>query len=199
MRIGVDIDGVLNDFYGFLVDYGTKYSVEHGVSGMQNPKGRNQVELYGWDRETGRDFRVEYGIIETSRIPARVFAKEVLDKLQGEGDEILIATGRSNSDTAVRGMGGKTWEEITLEWLKRNGIVYDRIVFGLENKAEFCAQAEVDVMIEDSPNFLQDFTGETDVLVYAAPYNEEFDSEKMVRVYSWYEIYAKISELKEVR
>lgn len=201
MKIGVDIDGVLNDFYGFLVDYGTKYSVEHGVSGIQNPGAAIQTEMYGWNLSVGRDFWKHYAIIQTSEYPARVFAAEVLKKLRDQGNQIWVLTGRSDSDMQVDGMDGRSWEEITRDWLKRNCIVYDEIVFGMKNKAKFCAQEGLGVMIEDNPCFLKDFQadGETKLLIYNTPYNAECEIGNALRVYSWYDIYVKIKDLCEER
>lgn len=196
MRIGVDIDGVLNDFYGFLVDYGAKYSVEKNVSGMQDSVASSQTDMFGWDREIAREFWNEYALVETFEIPARTFASEVLQKLRAQGNEVYIITGRSNNDMIVKGMEGRSWEQITQGWLEKNNIIYDRIEFGLKNKAEFCMKEGVEVMIEDHPKFLQDFGEETKVLVYDALYNQAYNGDNLTRVYSWYDIYAKIKALR---
>lgn len=196
MKVGIDIDGVLTDFYNFLVDYGTKYSIEHNVSGVEDPTASRPTGMFGWDAAVGGEFWEETALTQMSKLPARTFAAEVLRKLHDEGNEIWIVTGRSNYDSVVAGMNGRSWEEITREWLKQNDIVYDKIIFGLVNKAEFCAQYNIAVMVEDDPSFLKDFNGTVKLLIYDAPYNGKYEIRGATRVYSWYDVYAKVKRLE---
>lgn len=198
MRLGIDIDGTLNDFYSFLVDYGSKYSVENDIGWLENPEANMQTDMYGWSWEVGKAFWEKYAFVEMFDFPARVFAAEVLRKLQQEGKEIWIITVRSNSDTKAEGMNGRSWEEITKAWLKREQILYDEIAFSVTNKAEFCKENDVDVMVEDNPRFMGDFQGRTKLLIYDAPYNRRDELKYTTRVYSWYDAYRKIQRL-EVR
>lgn len=197
MRIGVDIDGTLNDVYGFYVDYGTKYSVECNLGGLRDLGASDYKGMYDWSVSAGREFWRKYGLVEMSEIPARAFAAEVLARLKMEGNEVWIVTGRSNSDTLVDGMRGCSWEEITRDWLGRNGIFYERIEFGVKNKAEFCVENNIDVMVEDHPRFLGDFDGRVRLLVYDAPYNREYRCRNSRRVHSWWEVYREIKEVKK--
>ncbi len=65
----------------------------------------------------------------------------------GGGIEIFIVTGRNNEDMSVDGMPkGWTWEDVTRDWLKRNGIEYDEIEFhqrgrpAPNDKGTYCAE-----------------------------------------------------------
>ncbi len=52
MRIGVDIDGVLN--YGSKINlvYGSKFCGESGKGRLEHPDAHSLREVFGWDRET---------------------------------------------------------------------------------------------------------------------------------------------------
>ncbi len=41
------------------------------------------------------------------------------------------------------------------EWLERNQIIYDNIIFSEEDKSSHIIENNIDIMIEDSPNNLK--------------------------------------------
>lgn len=201
MRIGIDIDGVLNYREQFVLECGTKYCVESGKGKLQNIKSAHIGEVFGWDRSTRDDFWYKYGALQMFGWPARMFAAEVIEKLKTDGHEIWIVTGRNNGDSRVKGMlEGATWEDVTRGWLAENGIAYDQIHFELNgdirSKAPFCRENHVDIMIEDLPEYLTEFEGETKVLIFDQPYNREVEVPNSERVYTWYDIYSKIQEMR---
>ena len=50
-------------------------------------------------------------------------------------------------------------------------------------------------MVDDSPEILEEITKVTRVLCYDNRYNRDLDYDNMTRVFSWYDIYDKISSI----
>lgn len=203
MRIGVDIDGVLNYREEFVLAYGTKYCVESGHGKLTDVTSHSLKQVFGWTLEQRDEFWYRYGKYQMWVWPAQCFAADVIHKLREEGNEIYIVTGRNErDDPAMDGMPeGKSWEEITKSWLAENGIEYDGFGFDLgrpapNDKGTYCAEHGIDVMIEDNPDYLGTLEGKTKIFIYNQPYNQAVELENSERVYSWYDIYAKLKEMK---
>lgn len=201
MKIGIDIDGVLNYRQEFVMACGAKFCVETGKGALVNPKSHHLSEMYGWDKATRDEFWYQYGKYQMIEWSAVIYAAEVIRKLREAGNEIWIVTGRNNGDNRVEGMPeGASWEDMTKAWLKENGIVYDKIAFDLgrpapNDKGTFCRENGIDVMIEDLPEYLETFDEKTKVFVYNQPYNQDIQPVNGARVYSWYDIYGKLKEM----
>lgn len=52
-------------------------------------------------------------------------------------------------------------------------------------------------MVEDSPETIPIFVKHTHVLCFDCRYNKHLNLDNMTRVFSWYDIYMKISKKKE--
>lgn len=55
---------------------------------------------------------------------------------------------------------------------------------------------KIDIMIEDSPTTVNELVKIVKVLYYDTRYNRNIENENIIRVYSWYDIYMKINEIK---
>lgn len=86
-------------------------------------------------------------------------------------------------------------KKIVLEWLKKNDILYDNIIFSPEDKLDICMENNIDLMIEDSPANINKISKKIPVICYQAGYNELCNGENIIKCYSWYDIYAKINKL----
>ena len=56
MRIGVDIDGVLNSQYNFCIDYGTKFCNELGEYKLENIDVINTTDMFLWREDIAHQF-----------------------------------------------------------------------------------------------------------------------------------------------
>ncbi len=202
MRIGIDIDGVLNYRQEFMLAYGAKFCFENGLPGIQDAGTHSTRRMFGLTEEQRDEFWYRYAKYQMWIWPAQCFAAEVIRKLRDEGHEIFIVTGRNNDDIPAADMPeGMNWEGITIDWLARNGIEYDVIEFhrgrpAPNDKGTYCAEQGIDLMIEDLPEYLETLAGKTQIFVYDQPYNREVKLPKMQRVYSWYDVYSKIKEME---
>lgn len=202
MRIGVDIDGVLNYDHQFHIECGTKYCAETGQGSLQDPCAHGLCQMFGWSQEVKNDFWDKYGKYQMCIWPAITSAAEVIQQLRADGHEVWIITGRNDRDRPIQGMLAPTWEETTKLWLQQNQIGYDEIHFDHQDlpgtsKGDFCAAHDVDIMIDDLPIYLSTITERTTPFLFYAPYNQDFTMPRMQRVYSWYDIYSKIKSMEQ--
>ena len=190
MRIGIDIDGVLTDIEQWQIDYGSKYFYEQYKLGIKNYKGYETYEIFDVDVKIDEEFWNIYFKDYSINSESRKFAGEVIDKLKKDGHEIYIITARgsflSHSSDVMSIDENKS---IVLNWLKNNGINYDKIIFSPEEKLEICKENSVDLMIEDKPKNINEISTKIPVICFHANYNEECKGENIYRCYSWYDIY----------
>lgn len=194
MKIGIDIDGVLNSQYNFCIDYGTKFCEEIGKYSLVNTNVIDTTDMFLWGEETAHKFWDKYRKDLVINLPAKPFASEVIKTLKEENNEIYIITARKNDDEWFAENLKNHVEEITKKWLNDNEIYYDNIIFDVKNKGKYCKENKIDIMIEDDPKNLKDLVGNTKVIIFDYPYNRNKEFEKINRAYSWYDIYNKIKE-----
>ena len=195
MKIGIDIDGVLNNQYAFCLEYGSKFCKEIGKYKIENPNALDTTDIFLWDENIAHQFWNQYREELVIKLPAKVFASEVIQMLKEEKNEIYIITARKNEDEWYpKTMHGKV-ESITKRWLKENHISYDKIFFNVQEKGEFCKNNQIDIMIDDDPNNIKKLIGKTHVIIFDYPYDRNTEFSKLTRAYSWYDIYNKIKNM----
>ncbi len=196
MRIGIDIDGVLNSQYKFCIDYGTKFCNELGKYKLENINAIDTTDMFLWDEGIAHQFWNTYREVLVVKLPPKKYASEVINKLKNEGNLIYIITARKNNDEWFPDFLKEDVEGITKKWLKENKIYYDEIVFDVKDKGKYCKNNNIDIMIEDDPNNLRKLIGNTDVIIFDYPYNRNIEFTDLTRAYSWYDIYYKINCIK---
>ena len=196
MNIGIDIDGVLINDDDYILDFTSKYCYEHNLKGFDNANLYEYRKL-NWDENTINDYRKEYFLNYVKNEPARKFASEVIKKLRDDGNEIFIISARYK--TAENGkINNEDIKQCTLEWLRKNHIEYDKIIFTKPPKVNEILENKIDIMIEDSPTTINELVKVVKVLYYDTRYNRDIEHENITRVYSWYDIYMKINEIKQI-
>lgn len=83
------------------------------------------------------------------------------------------------------------------EWLNKNGIVYDKIIFSGEDKSKHIIENDINIMIEDSPNNLKQLSQITKMICFDWVYNRGIENSNIYRCYNWNEIYEKITNLSK--
>ena len=195
MNIGIDIDGVLTNDDDYILDFTSKYCYEHDLKWFDNANLYEYRKL-NWDENTINDYRKEYFLNYIKNEPARKFASEVIKKLRDEENKIFIISARYK--TAENGkINNENIRECTLDWLRKNKIEYDKIIFTKPPKVNEILENKIDIMIEDSPTTINELVKVVKVLYYDTRYNRSIEHENITRVYSWYDIYMKINEMKE--
>jgi hypothetical protein len=154
--VALDIDGTLGDYHGHLLDFALSY-LGYGcpILGTQ-PSQYDGSESYGdWmerafgiDRRTYRDIKLAYRQGAQKRsMPVEPGARELTEGLRAAGAEVWIATSRPY-------LRLDSVDPDTREWLKRNRLWYDHIIYG-EDKYDLLAQtvdpARVVAVLDDLP------------------------------------------------
>ena len=190
MKIGIDIDGVLTDIEKWQLDYGSKFYYENYNKGIINPKGYETDEIFDSNIERDDLFWKKYFKDYSINVEARKFADEVISKLKNEGYEIYIITARGNFlSHASSIMSKEENKQIVKEWLNKNNICYNQIIFSPEDKLDICISNKIDIMIEDKVDNINKISTKIPVICYNAGYNEMCNGKNIYRVYSWYDIY----------
>lgn len=184
MKIGIDIDGVLNDEAAFLIDYGTKYSYECALDYLIDTSKNGTHNIYDWPPVINDQFwEKHYLTYLSSDKYIRQFSCEVISKLQ-KNHEIHIITAR---DTHNTGTSQKDVEILTKQWLAKHQIQYDAISF-LKNKYDYIKQNGIDIMIEDNPDTIMELCNYMPIICYHTAYNNHVRGKNIFCVNSWYEV-----------
>lgn len=196
MRIGIDIDGVLTNMEQFIIDYLSKYCVENNINFNIGTSSYQVSKTFNITSEQENDFWNEYVENYAINEKARPFAAEVIKKLKEDGNEIYIITARwlTNRDDDI----GNKMREIVKDWLIKNEIVYDKLIFSKaenERKSQETIDNEIDLMIEDNPRNINELSSIVPIICYDAEYNRECIGDKITRCYSWYDIYRTIQNI----
>lgn len=190
MRIGIDIDGVLNDVAQWHYSFGAKFCLENNINRGFNPNKYYMEDEFMLTKEENQEFWKQYIFDLLIAIDPRPFASEVIHKLRQDGHTIIILTARDNQYLTNQYEG--TIDFYIKQWLSKNNIEYDELITGSVDKKEKCIQAKLDIMIEDKESNIQKIKNYIPVFAFDAPYNQECQGENVIRVYCWYQIYQEI-------
>lgn len=194
MKIGIDIDGVLTDIGRFIVDYGQKFCIENGIDFKVHEEEYDEVNALGITDEQNEQFWNNYLEYYATEYPVRDFAVEIISKLKKE-NEIYIITARNEEGLPASSYG--TMKTLVKNWLEKNKIEYDELVFSKGSKLPYCIERNIDVMIDDSPCNVLDISSKIPVLCFHNPYNRSLNGDNITRVYSWYDVLDKINKMNE--
>ena len=193
MNIGIDIDGVLTDFERELMDYSSKMAVEEGWAINVDLTAYDESKALGWNQDQIQKFWNRYIIKYFKDATVRNFAPEVIEKLKKEGHKIYFITARDDYGMPIEHYGEE--QQITKDWLEKNNIRYDKIIFETE-KLQPCIENNIDVIIEDSPHNIQELSKQIKVIKFDCPYNRDVSNENVTTAYSWYHIFRIIKEME---
>ena len=193
MRIGVDVDGVLNDIGAWHYSCGFKFCIENKIDRGFNPYKYMMEEQFHITDEENYKFWKEYIFDLMVSIPTRPYAANVLSLLKEMGHEIVILTARDNR--YLTNQYENTMNFYVEEWLIKNSIPYDEIIAGSGKKSDKVVKNRIDVMIEDKASNVMTISKIVPVLCFDAPYNLDVSGENITRVYSWYQIYKYFIDL----
>lgn len=195
MRIGIDIDGVLTDFEKWQLDFGSKFFIKYNKN-IVVPDGYDSNTVFNITKKMDSEFWEKYLYDYAKNEPARKFAGEVIDILKEKGYEIYIITARDLTDRDD--YLGEQMRNIVKEWLVKNKINYDKIIFSPEDKYDICKDNNIDIMIEDKVDNINKISKILPVICFNASYNKSCIGNNIYRVYTWYDIYYTImNKIKE--
>jgi len=180
MRIGIDLDGTITDFYNSLIKYGVEFGERNFNNGrIKDCKGFEIHEIFDWTLEEVEIFK-EYVRCEMRMIvEPREGSIEVIKELHNLGHKIYIITSRKESDQI-------NCLENTKLWLKNNNVYYDELILGNSNKLEECINHEIDLFVDDKIKHCKKcHENGIEVVLFDNPYNKDCE---LKRVNSFYEL-----------
>ena len=191
MRIGIDLDDTITKTDEILFKYAKIYNEEEKILFNINREEWNLTKAFGWNEENIKEFFSKYlkSIYEEAEIKEN--AKERINKLKDDGNEIIIITARDTKSL-------KEVHKVCKDWLINNKINVDKIVVDGEDKAQKCLENKIDIFIDD--NICNCENGYNNlkipVLLMKGGYNKDYQNPKIKRVYNWNEIYNEICKYK---
>lgn len=185
MVIGLDIDDTITDTYGVMFGYAQKYTIEDlnkniEIDYSQSISSHNYIQImHNWnEKEEEAFFRKYYKQIvkETTPFP---FAVETINKLNQEGNKIILITARWDfDDTNVR--------KLTEEWLEKEDIHYDKLVVNASKKLKAAKENNLDIFIDDSfENCKEIAESGIKTFIMDTRCNKNLENSKIKRIFSW--------------
>ena len=187
MKIGIDIDDTLTDSTTVVREYVKKYDKDY----CDDQRLVNSVEkiIRGFIGDEIIDkFFSEKSIEMSSKVQIRENAKEVIDKLRSEGNQIYIITARSDNYY-------KNAQEFCKNYLKEHNINYDKLIVGQMYKIETCINEGIDLMIDDAVDTCEALNKKG---IKSILFTSELNKDKNTdcnRVSNWLELYDYINNM----
>ena len=191
MRIGIDLDDTITKTDEILFKYAKIYNEEEKILFNINREEWNLTKAFGWNEENIKEFFSKYlkSIYEEAEIKEN--AKERINKLKDDGNEIIIITARDTKSL-------KEVHKVCKDWLINNKINVDKIVVDGKDKAQKCLENKIDIFIDDNICNCENVYNnlKIPVLLMNGRYNKDYQNPKIKRVYNWNEIYNEICKYK---
>lgn len=187
MKIGIDMDDTITNSYDLIIELlGEVYNKD---SNKITEAGTNYYEIMA-DEENYPNYKeLAYKNFETllPKASLKTGAREVINKLHDEGNEIIIITARNNREYLTPYI-------TTYMYLVENDILFDKIYVNVEDKGPFCKKHNIDIFIDDSEiNCKSTIDNDINTLLFDNSFNRNNTS--MKRVLNWDEVYKIISDL----
>lgn len=194
MNIGIDIDDTISLTYeetfpralDFVKNVLKKNIEPDLVTGFEHNYIENVFELN--EEETNAFWKENLEKI-IKIVKPKKDAVDVINKLKQEGHNIIIITARWDRDYINS-------KQLSIEWLKKNNIKYDKIFTNMDSKKEIAINEKIDLFIDDSiPNCRAVSEAGIKCFLFKSIVNSKLeDSKKFDIVKSWDEIYKRINE-----
>lgn len=191
MKIGIDIDGVILDYERVLKTYGDLYDfIELKKDGIINRNEHYLRNRYDWTEEERMNFINKYFLKlskQTSLIPG---AKDVINMLQKEGNELIIISARGGMIEEMK--------DVAIEKFNEEGISFNKYYWKQEDKLEVAKNEKIDVMIDDSYNVCKKLSSNGIKTIYFRDKEMKVleQNDNLKEVSNWGEIYRYIKEMQ---
>lgn len=192
MNIGIDVDGVLINKDSFQLKYGKEFFKKKII----NKEEYYIKNIFDLTSEQCRSFWNNY-IREYINQNVKDNASSVIEKLSSEGNKIFIITARGfdiNSYTDL--VTNDYMKEHTKNWLDKNHIIYDKLIFTKESKTKYIVENKIDIMIEDKPINIEEISNYCKTIKYNCTYNNNVYGKNIYSANDWLEIYNIVKQKK---
>ena len=185
MNIGIDIDDTIANTFEVMFAYSQKYTAEDlkrsdKIIELEDIKTHFYCQaMHSWSKEEEIEFFKKYYekiLIETKPFTCSI---ETLEELRKLGHKIILITARfevSSFDV----------KELTIKWLKKYNVPYDKLIINASTKVEAVLKNSIDIFVDDSyKNCKEVSDAGIKSLIMDTKCNRGIKDEKIERVYSW--------------
>lgn len=195
MKIGIDIDNTLTEVQEELNKAAFEYAISLGkkIDNYDNPmediknNGDTYRKKFQFTYEELKYFLKNIQENITNNAIPRENAKEVIDKLKKDRNEIYIITARDSEfhDDPYK---------LSKDWLDKNEIYYDKLIVNAREKSSVCEKEKIDLFIDDQLNNCLSVqnAGIQTIMITDKTYNYD----KIKQLKDWNEIYNYINEME---
>lgn len=191
MKIGIDIDGVILDYERVLKTYGDLYDfIELKKNGIINRNEHYLRNRYDWTDEERMNFINKYFLKLSKKTPLIPGAKDVIDMLQKEGNELIIISARGGMIEEMK--------DVAIEKFKEEDISFNKYYWKQDDKLEVAQNEKIDVMIDDSYDVCRKLSSNGIKTIYFREKEMKVleQNENLKEVSNWGEIYRYIKEMQ---
>ena len=191
MKIGIDIDGVLIDFEERLRCRAEIYDcIERKNIELKENDNYWVQDKYEWSKEEWGFFQKEYLIELTKESNIKAGAKEILDLLKQDGNELVVISAR----------GTEFPEMITLVEgkIRDANIKFDKYYWKALDKLDICKDEKIDIMIDDNPNTCEKLSQNSiRTLYFRSIYGKQlFENDYLKEIHNWGNVYRYIKNYR---
>lgn len=189
MIVGLDIDNVIADLDKTYLEYFLLEDKKKRNAGVVNSNARHITQgMFDWSEEEVSDFISDKMDEMGRRLDPIKDAKSYIDKLKKDGHQIYLLTHRKN----------EYWKDpinITKQWLAKNKIYYDKLIFTAStNKSPECKKYKIDIMFDDSVSNCEAMV-KAGIPCYVVKTRYNANHKKNLKmVYEWKDLYETVSE-----
>lgn len=194
MNIGIDIDDTIsNTFETFLphikrfVEQDLNRKLDLNLSSKVDYY--NIIEKYNISEEEAKMFWEKYYVLILESVKPKKSSVEVIKQIKEKGNKIFLVTARFDD-------GIVDVRAITEKWLKKNNIIYDKLIINSHNKLEIAKKENISIFIDDSIRNCEMLSnGNIKTYMFATQNNNYYENEKIEKITSWDEFYENIKEV----
>ena len=187
MKIGIDIDGVILDYQRVLNTYGDLYDfIELKKDGIVSKNELYLRKKYNWTDEERMDFVNKYFLKLSKQTPLIPGAKDVINMLKNEGNELIIISARGGMIEEMK--------NVAINKFEKEGLSFDKYYWKQEDKLDVAKKEKIDVMIDDSYDVCKKLSSNGIKTIYFREKDMKKleENENLKEVSNWGEIYRYI-------
>ena len=192
MNIGIDFDGVIFNFERNVTIEAELFDYELQQKGLRNGiKNKEEFKAqdkYNWDDETKQFFTNNYFDKINAYSDLVPGAKLILEKLKEENNNLFIISARGEDTPNEIMYANKIIEKYKLE--------FDKINWKIIDKVKICKEQGIDIFIDDRYENckLVSEAGIRTIYFNDLNYTEVENTENLVVVHNWGQVYRKIKD-----
>lgn len=191
MVIGIDIDDVIAEFSKAYIPCAIYINSKKLKTGFKNKKLHPTKGMFFWSKENCKIYNRYCVSTIFDYIKPKKDARLFINKLKENGHKIILIS--------ARGKDGYSTKKQTINWLKNNGICYDKLITNISNKVETAIKEKIDIMIEDRADIVQEMQSAGIKAILFNSYFNKKDSGKYIAFNSWKDIYEYINPKNPIK